>query len=203
MTAIASLLGHGLLLMAVILYIIQARRWGKWFPYAYIIAAVVIVLPLENWLVVEFSRGYLSDLSMATVAIAVMSIVGQGQYQMSNAFKLTFLLLAIVLYPSAMGWGMFDVYSLGYPSDTGYGYLVAVVAAIAVLAVIVKSWQLAIVMTMVLIGNGVGLYETQNLWNYLLDPLVVVACIFSYLSKWVAHAFNILIKKVRYVQANA
>lgn len=203
MTAIASLLGHGLLLMAVILYIIQARRWGKWFPYAYIIAAVLIVLPLENWLVVEYSRGYFSDLSMATVSIAVMSIAGQGKYSMSNAFKLTMLALAVILYPAAMGWGMFDVYSLGYPSDAGYGYLVSAVAAIAVVAVIMKSWQLAIVMTAVLIANGIGLYETQNLWNYLIDPLVVIACIFSYLSKWVVNAFNFLIKKVRYVQANA
>jgi len=200
MTNVASLLGHGIFLLAIILFVIQAKRWGKYFPFAYIIAAVLVVVPVSEWLVVEYSRGYFGDLSIATLLICGLSIIGQGKYSMQTSFKLFTLILAALLLPTAMGMGMFDSYSVGFPSHVLYPSLVAVLLVIGSLAWWFKAWQVFILIALSLFANALGLYETQNIWNYLLDPIVIVACISSFVYSGLQQVYFNYIKREQYAK---
>ncbi len=84
MTSLFGLLGHGIMLMALLLLILQVKRWKQYWPVAYLISAIIIILPIQNWLLIEFSRGYFSDLSMATIIVCLIFIVSGMRPQNRN-----------------------------------------------------------------------------------------------------------------------
>ena len=195
MTSLFALFGHGVMLMAVILMLLQVRRWKQYWPLAYLISAVVIILPLQNWLVIEFSWGYFSDLSMATVFVC-LCYVATGmrleRIKMDQSLKLTILILAAILFPSAMGATNYDMFSLGFPSEAGFNYLLIVITVIGLLAWYKQAKHLSIYIGMVLISYGLGLYESHNLWLYIIDPIVVIIFAISYLIALVKLLYSML-----------
>ena len=184
MTSLFGLLGHGMMLMALLLLILQVKRWKQYWPVAYLISAIIIILPIQNWLLIEFSRGYFSDLSMATIMVCLIFIVSGMRPQaitIDHSFKLFILVIAAILFPSSLGLGQYDLFSLGFPSEAGFDFLIAFVAAIGLFAWYKQATQLAWYIAAVLIAYCFGLYESQNIWVYLIDPIVMLVVILGYL----------------------
>jgi len=80
------------------------------------------------------------------------------------------VLAAAVLYPMALGIGLFDPYRLGYGSSWFLGFLL-------LLALAAWFWRLywvALSLALAVLAWGIGWYESANLWDYLLDPLLAV-----------------------------
>lgn len=182
MTSLFSLFGHGLFLLAFILFVVQAKRWGKYWPIAYVISALLIVLPVKDWLVIEFSRGYFSDLSIATIlmcSLYIMNVAGARKLESSNALQYSILVLGFILYPFTLGLSMFDPYVFGFSSDAMYPIFVSVLAVCAFISWYFGLWQLALVLALALLANGFGTYESNNAWNYLLDPIAVIMSLVS------------------------
>lgn len=182
MTSLFSLFGHGLFLLAFILFVVQAKRWGKYWPIAYVISALLIVLPVKDWLVIEFSRGYFSDLSIATIlmcSLYIMNVAGARKLESSNALQYSILVLGFILYPFTLGLSMFDPYVFGFSSDAMYPIFVSVLAVCAFISWYFGLWQLALVLALALLANGFGTYESNNVWNYLLDPIAVIMSLVS------------------------
>jgi hypothetical protein len=77
---------------------------------------------------------------------------------------------ALALYPSASGLGRVDTYSWGWGSGPA---LVAVTLAAVALALAGSrvSWLLFAAV----VAWRLGLFESTNLWDYLVDPVFVVA----------------------------
>lgn len=195
MTSLFALFGHGVMLMAVILMLLQVRRWKQYWPLAYLISAVVIILPLKNWLVIEFSWGYFSDLSMATVFVCLCYVatgMRSERIKMDQSLKFTILISAAILFPSAMGATNYDMFSLGFPSEAGFNYLLIVITVIGLLAWYKQAKHLSIYIGMVLISYGLGLYESHNLWLYIIDPIVVIIFAISYLIALVKLLYSML-----------
>ena len=201
MSALFSLMAQSLLIMCLCLVLLQVRRWGKFWPVGYAIAAIVMVLPIQHWLVIEFSRGLLGDLSFASLLMLgtyLFSIMRSNRVNNTNSFNGLVILLAIILYPSSLGLGYFDMYTTGFASDGYYSYLVSIVALLGVMAWYLGYAQIAIWLTLSVLAHGLNLFESNNLWNYLLDPLVVIACFISLIikacktlfSKYKSHAHN-------------
>lgn len=196
MTSLFSLFGHGLFLLALILFIVQAKRWGKYWPLAYMVSAVLIVLPIKDWLVIEFSRGYFSDLSAATIvmcALYIINVAGARQLDSSNALKYTVLVLGVLLYPLTLGLSMLDPYVIGFSSYAMYPVFISVLALFALASWYFGMWQLALVLALALLANGLGIYESNNTWNYLIDPLAVIMSLGSLVmvhSKSIYKKFN-------------
>ncbi|MFM2030096.1 MAG: hypothetical protein RL517_1288, partial [Pseudomonadota bacterium] len=75
-------------------------------------------LPLSAYV-----RGVTGDLSIVTLLLLWGSILPASQ-KTPLGFKVSVAFLAIVFYPLALGFGMFDPYALGYGS---LGLLIAVI----------------------------------------------------------------------------
>jgi len=196
MSVLFSLMAHSLVIMCLCLVLLQVRRWGKYWPIGYAIAAIVMVLPVSHWLVIEFSRGLLGDLSFASIlmlAAYLLTIMKVDRTSNASSFNGLVILMAVVLYPTSLGFGQFDMYSIGFASSGYYNYLVTAIAGLGIIAWYLGYAQIAIWLTLSVLAHGLNLFESNNLWNYLLDPLVVIACLVSVIIK----ASKLVLKKFK------
>ena len=75
---------------------------------------------------------------------------------------------ALALYPMALGAGLFDPYRLGYGSP----WLVSALLAVALAAWFGRLELAATCLALATLAWTLRWYESTNLWDYLLDPLV-------------------------------
>lgn len=202
MSTLFSFFGNGLFLMAFILFLVRAKSWGKHWPFAYLVAAVLIVLPLNTWLVIEFSRGYFGDLSMATLFMCGLYIAniarpnGKQVLQSNNSLKLFLIIVSVLFFPAALGMTQFDPYALGYASTAGFELLLIAIAVISLVAWYLNQQQLALYLGLVLLAFGLQIYESNNLWNYLIDPIAMIMCIGSYIGLLIKTGYGKVFNKV-------
>lgn len=182
MTSLAALFSCALFFIALLFALFQVKRWGRYWPVAYIFSAVFLVIPLQNWLIIEFVRGYVSDLSMATVMICALylwNIVRPNSVRIQVSFKWLMLVIAIILYPMSMGVTQFDPFTMGYASNEGYVHLITGFTLVGLLAWVMGYQHIAMLVLLALLANGFQIYESQNFWTYLIDPIAVMVCLFA------------------------
>ncbi len=85
----------------------------------------------------------------------------------------------ILLYPMALGLGRFDPYGLGF----GSGRLLVPLLLITLLLLHGRNGFGAVMVASVLAYN-LRLLESSNLWDYLLDPLLVVSAAIHHATRW-------------------
>jgi hypothetical protein len=74
----------------------------------------------------------------------------------------------VFLYPAALGMSRFDPYRLGYGSP----WFLAVLLLVA-LAAWRRGWlRVTSCLALAVLGWSLGLLESRNLWDYLMDPIV-------------------------------
>ena len=137
---------------------------------------VVVLIPFGGLPLAAYVRGVTGDLSMASLVLLMLAILKRlpGRSPLDDKAR-TMLLLAIALaaaglYPMALGIGYFDPYSLGYgnPWFLGGLLLAALVAAFR------QRPAIAWVVALSVLAWSAGWYESANLWDYLLDPLLAI-----------------------------
>ena len=79
---------------------------------------------------------------------------------------------AVLLYPAALGLGRSDPYTLGW-SEPG----VAAAAAVAGAALILAGNRFGIVLLAAGVASRLGLLESDNAWDYLVDPVYGVTAL--------------------------
>lgn len=142
------------------------------------LAAMIIVLSIPLWGVslAGFVRGITGDLSIATLVLLglalVRSLAGRAlvEEQNRNAMLRAILIAGLLFYPLALGLGMFDPYRLGY----GNLWFVLALSGLAVWSSLRYSTLFALCMASAVTAWSVGWYESANLWDYLLDPWLVI-----------------------------
>jgi hypothetical protein len=100
---------------------------------------------------------------------------------------------SLVLYPSALGLGAFDTYSLGWPwlfHSTSILLFAGVALASALLL-----WfgnRFGYLLLLANLSYLAGFQESTNLWDYILDPLFaavsLVACLIAAVRGWTRRA---------------
>jgi hypothetical protein len=175
--AIFGLLGCGLLSLAAVATLIRLRRLPVRARYAVMLAAALAVFaPIGDLSVAAYVRGITGDLSMATLVLAgaacLTQLTGRTPIGRLERRALCWLLTvaAVFLYPFALGWTRYDPYALGYGS---------IEFVTALLLVILAAWWARlnlIVLVVVVAGLAFlgGAYESRNLWDTLIDPLVAL-----------------------------
>jgi hypothetical protein len=137
-------------------------------------AALFVFVPLGDLPIAAYVRGVTGDLSIATLVLAYAAcraqLTGRTAIERRDLRVLSWLVVAgtAFLYPFALGWTRFDSYSLGYG-------LVEFVTAL--LLVTLAAWHFRFTVVVIIIIAAVlaylvGAYESRNLWDYLIDPLV-------------------------------
>ncbi len=136
-------------------------------------------LPLANldltaW-IYAFS-GQFSVTSLALLSAAIASRIYDDRRAFGpdrSALLFAAAGAALVLYPNALGLGLFDLYAAGY----GGALLPASVGALAVAAWLGKRRGAAMVAVTALWAWLLGFGESDNLWDYLLDAWLAIAAI--------------------------
>ncbi|HET7763846.1 MAG TPA: hypothetical protein VFK92_02005 [Burkholderiales bacterium] len=173
-TAFFGLLGCGLLCLAPAAAALRLQRFpARVRTAAALAAAVAVFFPIGDLSIAGYVRGVTGDLSAPTLALAANAVcarlTGRTLIERRELTALFCLVAAaaLFLYPFALGWTPFDPYALGYGS-------IAFVAALLLVTLAAWGMGLKLVVLVVLAGALAclgGLYESRNLWDYLIDPL--------------------------------
>ena len=91
---------------------------------------------------------------------------------------------AILLYPSALGLGPggWDVYALGWPwLSWGQSFFFFASAGVASAGLILVGNRFGYLLLLALLASALGMQESDNLWDYLLDPAYASALLVAVL----------------------
>ena len=173
-----ALLGTTLAVYAGCLTVLYATRGIRFRPHysqivlTFLVLFIVLVPTRGQFSIAFYIRGFSSDLSMTLVALSVWSIcyrfglikpVDRHEFQ---ALMVTIAPAALLLYPTALGWGDWDAYRLGWGS---WQFLLALLVLCGVSASMGLRVLPALI-ALALLAWSVGLMESGNLWDYLVDP---------------------------------
>ena len=170
---------------AAVITLLLQKMTSQEFP---LIAKVLLILLISNlffWplgLGMElplsaYVRGVIGDLSIVTTLLLWTSLLSVKKFT-PLAFKFAVACIAIVFYPLALGFGMIDPYSWGYGS-TLFFIAVLLFATVCGLA----NWNKGVwIIAIAILAWAAHWHESANLWDYLLDPLLVIWAIFALVS---------------------
>ena len=144
-----------------------------WLPLA---VFFMMLIPFGTMPLAAYVRGVTGDLSITTLVLVwcALSRPWRERNTVGPKHRLELLaviaLAAFVLYPMALGVGAYDTYRLGY-SDPLF---VAALLVISLVAWFRGSALLASSIALAALAWASGWYESDNLWDYLLDPFVSI-----------------------------
>jgi len=142
---------------------------------------VLALIPLGGIPLAAYVRGVSGDLSITMLVLLCCALLMPSLGCNTEDIKARYVLLtlialvALMLYPLALGFTSFDPYRLGY-GDT---WFIAALLLIALSAWAFKYYLIASCIAMATIAWAGGWYESDNLWDYLLDPWLAIYALFS------------------------
>jgi hypothetical protein len=149
-------------------------------------AGVVVLILLAFWVPVRglaavgYLRGIVGDLSVTTMIVLGMTIFTRlSSRQWLTAREQTFWsatigIAALFLYPMALGLGTYDPYQLGFGSYT-FATAILILTIAAWLAN--HLWMVSSILASVT-AYLLTLLDSTNLWDYLIDPLLVCLALY-------------------------
>lgn len=159
----------------------QPQRW------LFVLAIYgAVLLPVFGLSLAGFLRGMVGDLSMSSILLLLTALAarlrqlagGEGAAWWSARERLTLFLfvsvLALLLYPFALGIGMSDPYRSGFG---GVGLLV-MLALLSLWSMRRGSYLLPTACSLAVAAWSIGWCESTNIWDYLIDvPLAIYAIV--------------------------
>ena len=156
-----------------------SKPWAGWIS-ALGFAAMWWPFGATDLTVAAYVRGISSDLSITLVVLVCLasfrSILPRFDHSEKISVLAAVLVAAAFLYPMALGLGNWDPYRLGWGQAGMW---------IGLLLLVLVCWLsglrlLPTLIAMALLAWTAGLLESGNLWDYLLDPwLVLVSCMYA------------------------
>ena len=147
-----------------------------------LIVFVMSLVPLADQSVAHYLAGVIGSLSITSIMLLCTYIIYRCRKKARlpeelradlNRLYMIVGVIAIFLYPSALGLTHWDLYAEGY-----YPIILAPTLLSIVVLGIYRNWIfLSILMAIVFVSYGFGLFESNNLWDYLIDPLVAIFCL--------------------------
>ena len=154
----------------------RARLQRTYFALLLCAVAVMTLIPFGTLPPAAYLRGIIGDLSITSLVLLIMAILrplfGWRLPDTQSRFLLQAMiaLAALGLYQLALGLGLFDPYRLGF----GNLWLVSALLLVALAACFWRLPIVALCIAMAVFAWSVGWYESNNLWDYLLDPLLAI-----------------------------
>lgn len=161
---------------AVVIYLLQKLSTHE-YPW---LVKVVLALFIGNFVfwpwglgmelpLAAYIRGVTGDLSVVTLLL-VWSFFLPAAKPIPMAFKGVITLIALIFYPFALGFGMVDPYAWGYGSLVFFSGVLLFALIWGLLNWVKGVWIIAIA----IIAWAIHWHESANLWDYLLDPFLVL-----------------------------
>lgn len=137
--------------------------------------AAILMVPVGELLIVEYVRGVIGDLSIVTQMLLAAFVAGRtADRRQLGAVMAAAVAAGVFLYPAALGVIQFDPYALGYASP----YFLAAIAGLTVAAWYLRFEWLAACLLVAVTAKVAGVLESSNLWDYLVDPLLVLYALY-------------------------
>lgn len=169
LVSVASATAAGLLLLPGIASFSKSRR-AIFLGGAFIL----MLIPFGGMPLAAYVRGVSGDLSITTMLLLWGALLRpwlvSTNVRSRRALLLLIALAALTLYPLALGIGAFDPYSLGY----GNSQFVTVLLLLGLGAWFKKYYWITLCVSLATFAWAIGWYESDNLWDYLLDPFVAI-----------------------------
>ncbi|MCZ6458204.1 MAG: hypothetical protein O6766_02475 [Gammaproteobacteria bacterium] len=142
------------------------------------VLSALAFIPIYEVSTVLRLKGLFADLSLTTLTLLVVwPVLRLQKISLNNpdsaGLCTIVLLLAVTLYPMALGVGAYDPYALGFRPWA----LLTVIAALGVLATLRGYLVSKTIVVVVLIGYWLRVLDSQNLWDYLIDPILGIFAI--------------------------
>ena len=176
-TDLSGLAGIALALAMLCHLMPGCRPLGRGAPMAIAGAVFVLLLvPFTELPLAAYVRGMVGDPSITTLvllgyAVAQRNGVLPGPGTPRRIGGLLLLVLAgCVLYPLALGAAPYDTYRWGYGDPCFLGLLLA----LALAGVVWRMPLITLSISLAVLAWAAGWYESGNLWDYLIDPLLTV-----------------------------
>ena len=167
------------LLMAVLITVFSEKLKKHSVPRLGLIIALIVLgfsVPLAGSTVAQWFRSVLGDLSVLTLVVFA-DILAKRLWHRNvldassrKALLLVVAVVGVVFYPLSLGVGPIDPYRLGY-TPLMMVYLLGLTSVIAWLR---QVRILAVILLLPMLAYNLHLLESDNLWNYLLDPVLVI-----------------------------
>jgi hypothetical protein len=148
-------------------------------------SAIAALVPIGALPVAGLLRGVVGDLSLTTLVLLLRGLArdirGGDPADPRTTLTLQGLVMVagVVLYPLALGLGAWDPYRLGY----GDPWFLATLLAVALTALVLDTPLVTFCTALGVLAWGLGAYESRNLWDCLIDPLVFVWAAFALLLR--------------------
>ncbi len=178
-----ALIGLSLLLSAIVLRLLLQFNINKTAARSLtFITFVLSFITISGDSITIYLHGLLSDLSISSLALSIHYLItaDNSSYRISKQNIPLFYLIALsglFFYPAALGLGMVDPYSWGF---INYSALLSSLIFISLLAILIifafiKQYSLLLLtLVLCLAGYQLRLLESQNLWDYLFDPIIFI-----------------------------
>lgn len=128
-----------------------------------------LVLPLAGYV-----RGVIGDLSVVSTLL-LWSVLLPNHRATPTPIKWSIAILSVAFYPFALGLSMFDPYVWGYGSIL---FLVSVLVFALICGL--AGWTKGVwIIGAAIIAWSLHLHESNNLWDYLLDPMLAIWAVCS------------------------
>lgn len=192
-TDVTGLASSAIAIIAVAVMLPGVARLQR-FHFALLICAIVIVIliPFDELPLAAYVRGVTGDLSITSLVLLILTILRPlfgcppSNTKAKLALQALITIAALGLYPMALGICFFDPYRLGY----GNPWFVSVLLLVALAACFRQLPAIALIIALAVFAWSVGWYESTNLWDYLLDPLLAIYTI----STLIRHGARVLLK---------
>lgn len=151
-----------------------------------LISVGMAVLPIGGLPVGGWFAGFVPGLSLPTLALLVNGInrhAGGPDWLPSTQRSTVFIiamLAGFALFPSALGWGHFDVYTLGWNFSS-----LTIAVGVLTIWLIWRGHRFSLVLVAALLAWQLGLTESRNLWDYLVDPVLFLLSVATLAGKLV------------------
>lgn len=175
MTTTIALFGCIQLTVVVAMMILRVRRWSV----AMRVVALLVLYPVAAWPFAELSAagyvyGFTSNISVTgliLLIVAALSILLDRDLVSLRENRVMLTLLAgtaLFFYPFALGLSYFDAYEPGYGSQ----FFFALVIGVAFVTWLANLQWIALCIIASCAAYLAGVYESMNLWDYLIDPVI-------------------------------
>lgn len=145
-------------------------------PWVFAVLFVLMLIPFGSIPIAAYVRGATGDFSITTLLVLFGGFISRRNGCDTDLFKRRNYLLALiaaiasVYYPYALGVGPFDPYQLGFGSTA----MVLALLLCAALSWLFRFELIVLTISLALLAWSAGWYESNNLWDYLIDPFIAL-----------------------------
>jgi len=156
--------------------VMTSKRPGKFFVIC--VPLIVILLPVRQVPAARFLAGLNLNFSITLMAVLLSSFLQsiRGVRLLDRKALRTISVLGLVLglslYPSAMNLVPFDLYQLGWGSSSMLAFLF-----LLTMFLILAGNRTGFVLAACVAAYALKLLESDNLWDYLVDPFLIIWCL--------------------------